>query len=97
MTNLVRIDKAAKLYVISAGNGYSCIGFDVCDVELTPALIGLEGKRVEVTAPDGSRQRFRVGRSTGTIPCHIALHNAVSSGGPAIMWEDGSTVRVVNG
>ena len=36
--------------------------------ELTPQLVGLEGKRVEVTDAEGNKRRFTVGKSTGHIP-----------------------------
>lgn len=48
---------------------------------LTPQLIGLEGKRVEVETEGGSVYRFWVGKSTGWKPCHVALHNTRSHGG----------------
>ena len=56
--------------------------------ELTPELIGREGKRVEVIHewPSGERKtlRFKVGKSTGWMPCHIQLANSRSHGGPAV-------------
>lgn len=60
--------------------------------ELTPQLMGLEGWRVEVVTSWGERQRFIVGRSTGFIPCHLALCRRDSSGGPAVC---GAPFRVV--
>lgn len=55
----------------------------VCDVELSPQLAGLEGKRVEVVDVYGGTRRFKVGRSTGWLPCHLELANSRSSGGMA--------------
>lgn len=52
-----------------------------CPVELTEALIGLEGTRVEVVDSFGDKRRFWVGKSTGWIPCHIELARRDSSGG----------------
>ena len=75
-------------------NRYNRTG-ERCPCELTPQLIGLEGRRVEVTAPDGTRERFYVGKSTGWIPCHLAIARRNSSGGPAVYIPDGATVRVV--
>ena len=40
---------------------------------LTPQLVGLEGKQVEVTEIDGSQRRFYVGKSTGWMPCHLEI------------------------
>lgn len=66
-----------------------------CEAELTPELIGLEGKRVEVTYPDGDKSCFYVGRSTGWMPCHIEVENNNSSGGGAVYFPKGSTLRLV--
>ncbi len=50
--------------------------------ELSPQLVGLEGCRVRVVDADGLTTRnFRVGKSTGWIPCHLELHNVRSTGG----------------
>lgn len=66
-----------------------------CLVELEPLLIGLEGKRVEVSAPDGTRERFYVSRSTGWMPCHTAVKTRRSLGGRAAYAPGGATIRVV--
>lgn len=66
-----------------------------CPAELTPALIGLEGKRVEVTAPDGTRSRFIVGKSTGWMPIHLEIKRRDSTGGGAAYVPEGATVRPV--
>jgi hypothetical protein len=145
----ITINTEQSLYVIPAGHGYSCYGFDVlerkttrlaswitardpsfdipmpaprgtleryaqwemfcqkaramcdankirCDIELTKQLIGLEGKRVEVTLPDGSRERYNVGKSTGWVPCHLAIKTRRSLGGAAVYFPDGATVRVIS-
>ena len=65
--------------------------------ELHPKLIGLEGKRVEVTYADGRTARFKVGRSTGWIPIHLRIHNARSLGGMAVdVSEVFNSVRVIS-
>lgn len=53
--------------------------------ELTPALMGLEGWRVEVVDEEGDRpRRFIVGISTGFIPIHLEIsRRSAHSGGPA--------------
>jgi len=129
-TKQVTINAEQELYVIPCGNGYTCLGFDVCirkanavalwmrehgqdigdidaakrgtlaayyhyseimlvagdfckrrqlrcPAELTPELIGLEGKRVEVTDKYGETRRFYVGKSTGWMPCHLKLPAAI--------------------
>lgn len=131
---LVKINTTDRLYVIQAGEGVTCYGFDVldktaravatwskvippvdllgeigtaghfeqcnqileygakyaaktgtrCDYELTPQLIGLEGKNVQVIDCDGENRRFRVGRSTGWMPCHLAIEGR-EDGGPSVL------------
>ena len=66
-----------------------------CPAELEPLLTGLEGKRVEVTAPDGSRERFYVGKSTGHLPIHLAIKTRRSSGGCQAYIPRGAQIRVV--
>jgi hypothetical protein len=67
---------------------------DRCEAELSPALKGLEGKRVEVTTPSGETSRFTVGRSTGWLPIHLEIKRRDSSGG-GVYVPDGSSVRVL--
>lgn len=66
-----------------------------CTVELTPQLVGLEGKRVEVVDRHGEKRRFWVGKSTGDIPIHIEINNTRSMGGPAVMGAPFNSVTVV--
>ena len=144
----VTVNKEQQLYVIPEGEGYSCLGFDVCqkwtaglykelctvsgevviqrDCErgsieaynyyqdlvkqaskindatgyrfgflLQPALVGLEGKRVEVTSKDGEKRRFWVGKSTGFIPVHLEIASKRSSGGGATYINDTDTIKVL--
>ena len=63
-----------------------------CPAELTPQLLGLEGKRVEVVDTYGHRRRFRVGKSTGWMPCHLEITRR-NIGGPAIMGAPFQSVR----
>lgn len=67
--------------------------------ELTPKLIGLEGRRVEVRHrwPSTKREemvRFHVGKSTGCIPCHLQIARRGCSGGPAVALGEILSVRV---
>ncbi len=64
-------------------------------VELTPQLVGLEGKRVEVVDRYGEKRRFQVGRSTGWIPCHLEIERRNASGGPAVTGAPFRSVRVI--
>ena len=66
-----------------------------CPTQLTPQLVGLEGKRVEVTTPSGEKSRFWVGKSTGWVPIHLEIKTRRSYGGAAAYVPTGSTVRVV--
>lgn len=63
--------------------------------ELTPALIGLEGRRVEVTEPGEPPRRFIVGKSTGWTPVHLEISRRDSHGGPAVFLSPRARVRVV--
>ena len=63
--------------------------------ELTPQLVGLEGKRVEVVDCYGEKRRFWVGKSTGWIPCHLEIDTNRSSGGPAVTGAPFKSARVV--
>jgi hypothetical protein len=61
--------------------------------ELTPALIGLEGWRVEATFEGFNQpERFIVSRSTGWRPIHIMLKRRDSSGGMGV-WSKLTSVR----
>jgi hypothetical protein len=66
-----------------------------CPVELTPQLVGFEGKRVEVVDCYGETRRFQVGKSTGPIPIHLELHNRDSHSGMAVTGTPFKSVRVV--
>ena len=147
MKDRVTINRKQRLYVIPAGKGYSCLGFDVCfnrssrlavelglpvttarkgtlavyaayraladevkhrhdatgfrsTTELTPELVGLEGKRVEIIHrwPSGeiAKERFQVGRSTGWIPCHLAIARRNCHSGPVVCLGKIESVRVVS-
>ena len=60
---------------------------------LVPELIGLEGWRIEARYPDGATERFYVGRSTGWMPCHIAVKTRRSCDGFQVYWPAGTTFR----
>lgn len=67
----------------------------ICPCELTPQLIGREGKRVEVIDKWNEKRRFIVGRSMGWMPCHIERKTKRSIGGGAVMGAPFKSVRVV--
>lgn len=83
----VRTIDAARAYNVATGYRFT--------YELTPQLIGLENKRVEVVDSYGETRRFFVGKSTGFIPCHLEISRRNSSGGPAVMGAPFRSVRVV--
>lgn len=87
---------AALQAAFKAGAAHNRATGKRCPVDLEPALIGLEGKRVEVAAPDGTRSRFYVGKSTGWMPCHLEIKTRRSMGGCAVYLPKGTTVRVVS-
>jgi hypothetical protein len=63
--------------------------------ELTPQLVGLEGKRVEVVNAWGERSRFIVGKSCGFIPIHLEIKQRNSSGGGAVIGAPFQSIRVL--
>lgn len=71
-------------------------GFRSCS-HLTPDLIGLEGKRVEVETEDGKIKRFIVGRSSGFIPIHLEIKTRRSPGGHPVTGWPYRSVRVLAG
>lgn len=81
---------------IAQGAAFAAKTGQRCAIELTGALRGLEGQRVEVTYPDGGKRRFWVGKSTGWMPCHLEIANRRSHGGGPVYFPEGSTVRVVD-
>lgn len=89
--------EAFALYetALSAARRHHELTGDICTAFLTPQLIGLEGRRVEVTYPDGTKARFKVGKSTGWAPVHLELPNARSTGGGAVHFPKGSVVQVI--
>jgi hypothetical protein len=83
--------------IMDAGARYAEKTRQRCNAELTPQLVGLEGKRVEVEDAHGERRRFWVGKSTGWMPCHLEIKNARSSGGPAVMGAPFKSIQVIKG
>lgn len=81
------LDFACKLHQVGGWRSKS---------ELTPELIGCEGKRVEVKHAGGV-VRFWVGKSTGFIPCHLAIARRNCYGGSAVSLDKISSVRIVKG
>lgn len=81
--------------IMDQGESYARRTGKRCDAELTPELIGLEGKRVEVVDSYGDKRRFKVGKSTGWMPCHLELANGRSTGGCAVTGAPFNSVRVI--
>lgn len=77
----------ARAFHARTGHRFAC--------ELVPQLIGLEGKRVELTYPNGEKTRFNVGKSMGWIPVHLEIKTKRSSGGCAVYFPEGTKVRIV--
>jgi hypothetical protein len=63
--------------------------------ELTPQLVGLEGKRVRVKDKAGERRTFVVGRSSGFIPVHIELPRRRSMFGIAVSGTPFDAVEIL--
>lgn len=66
-----------------------------CTRDLTPELIGLEGKRVEVVDCHGETRRFWVGKSSGWLPIHLEIERRNSSGGCGVYGAPFKSVREV--
>lgn len=81
--------------ILDAGARYAALTGERCPAELDPRLIGMEGCRVESTAPDGTRARFIVGKSSGWLPCHLQLPRRDSRAGGPVYLPPGATVRMV--
>jgi len=61
---------------------------------LNPSLIGLEGRRVEVS--DGeTTSRFIVGKSTGSMPIHLEIKTKRSTGGCGVTYKPFKSVKVI--
>lgn len=66
-----------------------------CEANLSPQLTGLEGRRVEVIDTEGDKpRRFKVGKSTGWMPCHLELANSRSRDGIGALMRYHS-VRII--
>lgn len=62
---------------------------------LTPQLMGLEHRRVEVIDCHGERRQFVVGRSTGIIPIHLALSSERARWGDPVTGAPFISVRPI--
>jgi hypothetical protein len=61
---------------------------------LNPSLIGLEGRRVEVS-DGGKPYRFNVGKSTGSMPIHLEIKTKRSTGGCGVTYKPFKSVKVI--
>lgn len=68
--------------------------------ELTPELVGKEGRRVEIThrwkSGETETIRFQVGKSSGWLPCHLRLARRGVSGGPAVCLGEILSARTIS-
>lgn len=80
---------------MTAGAKYYAKSDNRCPAELTPQLVGLEGRRVKVTRDDGESHTFIVGKSTGWLPCHLEIESEHARGGPAAYIGEGWKVEPV--
>lgn len=63
---------------------------------LTPQLMGLEHRRVEVVDRYGERRQFVVGRSTGFIPIHLELSSERARWGDPVTGAPFQSVRPIH-
>ena len=61
------------------------------DERLTPFY--KSGERVEVIEPDGTKNRFWVGKSTGWKPCYLEIKRRDSYGGAQAYIPEGAKVQ----
>jgi hypothetical protein len=66
-------------------------------VRLTPQLIGLERKRVEVVDSTGAVRQFVVGQSRGWMPVHIEVKDHNSMNGPEVHNLPFQSVTIIDG
>lgn len=66
-----------------------------CNTDLTPQLIGLEGKRIEVVDCYDEKRRFWVGKSTGWIPIHLEIEKRSDDGGGGVTGTPFKSIRVL--
>lgn len=78
--------------MMKAGGRHNRDTGDRCNADLVPALVGLEGRRVECRLY-GEVRRFIVGKSTGWMPCHLEVKTKRSTGGGPIP-SDATLIRV---
>jgi hypothetical protein len=64
--------------------------------DLTPQLVGLEGKQVEVVDSYGEKRKFFVGKSMGWIPCHLEIEKRNDDGGCAVMGAPFRSIRILS-
>ncbi len=78
--------------VMYAGERVAAAQGSKCPVALTPEFIGHEGQWVRVTEEDGEVREFKIGRSTGWMPCHLEIESG-EDGGPAACLSKGATLE----
>lgn len=66
-----------------------------CELQLTPQLVGLERKRVEVIDKYGEKRRFYVGKSTGFVPVHLEIKRKDSRGGDPVTGAPFKSIKIV--
>jgi hypothetical protein len=66
-----------------------------CDIDLTPQLIGKEGKVVKVINKWGEVDAFKVGRSTGWMPIHLAVEGKRENYGGGVLGAPFQSIKVL--
>jgi hypothetical protein len=59
-----------------------------CNALLNPALVGLEGKRLQARDSSGLCHRFYLELSPGWLPCHVKKKTKASDGGEGIPRDE---------
>ena len=70
--------------VMRTGGAYAAKSGKRCEADLIPQFKGLEGMRVEVTEAGGEKRKYRIGKSTGWMPCHLEMQKGQDGGIPVM-------------
>lgn len=86
---------AAYSAIMRAGLMFASHSGERCNADLTPQLIGLEGKRVRVIDSYGADRSFTVGKSSGWMPCHLEMGKSTCKGGYPVGGAPFKSIEVI--
>ncbi|TJY57392.1 hypothetical protein E4T66_18470 [Sinimarinibacterium sp. CAU 1509] len=86
---------AACMTLLDRGQAHASATRTRCPADLTPQLVGLEGATVRVVDAHGETRTFRVGRSTGWLPCHLEMRNTRDRFGDSVTGAPFRSVEIL--